>query len=498
MWRESSLKKGAVLKLDTIEDLVRRSQIKLARVELGKMLKDRVPRVDYPAVSALLVRCGQPFRAIKLLHPIVHPKGKRNFSGSAQEKAEYAAALTFIGANEEAKQLLKTIKATQYPRALLYDAFSKFSEWNYEEAIPNLRTYCSIPDLPLFDRTRGRVNLAAALVHGKNDASEANALLTDLQEIAEREQYHLLRAAIFELLAQNAFVCEKWAEAWSWLNEAEKLLGSTSSREALFVQKWKAIIRLAKPSSRQSAVKELQPVRVLATAMAHWETLRDCDRMQAVYCKDKTLLTHVYFGTPFEKFRAELLAQRVFPYSASEFYEWVLMKGPKMKSFDLMTSQIDAKPASHKLGGQLQRLFQLLASDFYRPWGIPSLFNGLFPGEWFNPVTSPPRTHRLIQRLRHWFEQVGLGLDIKATDGGYRLCAITPVSIRLPKEPMRENRLLHLLRQSFQTQSFTIVEAQAELDSSLRTAQRLLGESVKKGLLKRRGKGNSTVYVFPD
>ena len=76
---------------------------------------------------------------------------------------------------------------------------------------------------------------------------------------------------------------------------------------SLFVLKWQAIMEMLRTDADSRSVKRAQEVRRIACESGDWETARELDRIQALCTLDGDLCAHVFFGTPFEEYRALLL-----------------------------------------------------------------------------------------------------------------------------------------------------------------------------------------------
>lgn len=70
----------------------------------------------------------------------------------------------------------------------------------------------------------------------------------------------------------------------------------------LFIKKWRIFLNIQKEGFLEPHAKKLKEIRLKAVELEHWETVRDCDRFEATYKKDKKLMIHLLFGTAHEKF----------------------------------------------------------------------------------------------------------------------------------------------------------------------------------------------------
>jgi hypothetical protein len=149
--------------------------------------------------------------------------------------------------------------------------------------------------------------------------------------------------------------------------------------------------------------------------------------------------------------------------------------------------------------GQLQhRLLAALVADFYRPIRVAAAYVLIYPGEYFNPVSSPARVHEAVKRLRQWLEAQKLTITIEESSGAYRLVSTAPCSLRIPSitgSPLaRHSPIVDKLRQRWPREGFTIQQASELLKTPARSTLRLLEEAIRAGSLERVGKGRATRY----
>src|ERR1041385_7234845 len=103
-----------------IDEFIRLGQVTHARAELRHFRQRKIPRALALSVAALARRAALPEVAIRILHPIVRPPNPSALPASDMEKAEYAAALTYIGASDEALGLLQRLDGEKVPAVRLY------------------------------------------------------------------------------------------------------------------------------------------------------------------------------------------------------------------------------------------------------------------------------------------------------------------------------------------------------------------------------------------
>ena len=486
------------LSLSQIEALVRSGEGVEARAALRALMEKPVPRPLMAKSAALLRRADLPLAAIRLLNPIVHPAGRRVSTASDEEKAEYAAALSFIGAPKEALALLKTVDDKIVPERLLYEAYALISQWDYQGAIPRLAAYVQGRNLGSYQRIVGQVNLAAALVFERRQP-QATYLLREIAAETSVRKLRRLHGITLELSAQDSLTRKDWAGTERLLTQAKQFLHGSQAIEAFFVRKWEAILELCRSHGSASSLAALGAVRREALEWRNWECLRSCDLYEAIVTGNDKLFHRVYFGTPFDSFRKWMRFEVAD--SAEPPQELVWHPGPAEPSpvtIDLLTGEIEGESSGRLKRGQLNhRLLVALARDFYRPLRLASLHALLYPNEYFNPVTSPIRIHQAMHGLRHWLETSGVPLTLEESSGAYRL--VGGAGLKVPMANGAEDKLtvpLGALRRQFAGKAFSMREVIECLKLPRRSVLRILQGAHGAGELVRTGAGAQTRYLF--
>ncbi|MBI4403813.1 MAG: hypothetical protein HY537_06620 [Deltaproteobacteria bacterium] len=480
---------------DEIESLIRKGASQQARKLLRSVLDKKIGRQEIHRFAALARRAGLPYLSVRLLHPIVRPTGSKLWVATDEERSEYAASLTYLGAAEEALALLRVVDSTRVPDALLFEAFALFAQWNYEQSIPILERYVSCKDLNDYARTVGKVNLLAAFIAGSH-YQQADTLARELLAYTHSRQLNLLYGNCLELSAQSLIQQSRWAEARTCLEKAAKLFEDTLSLGQLFVRKWTAVMNFEKARNKASALAELASVRQQAQDQSNWETVRDCDRVRALGLKDRSLLAHLYFGTPFECYRKRLLDSIHWDFQLPDHYVWKI-NGSSGNALDLLLGHPGA--GGLKAGQVMHKLLLALVSDFYRPLRVAVAYRYLYPDEFYNPVTSPARIHEAVRRLKGWFRAHKLPLMVSEKLGYYSLQALRPCSIKIYRQGFLDTKSKLLASRAKHTLSsgpFSAKEAAIQLGLSTRSTLRLLQQLQSDGTIERIGNGPRTQYRF--
>lgn len=484
--------------LNEIDHLIRDGRGGEARAALKKLKEKKIPRPDAAAFASLAWRADLPALGVRALNAIVRPDRKNPVVASVAEKAEYAQCLIRLGAVEEAAKLLEGLPAESCPQVLLYLASARISQWEYAEAIPLLSRYTRAAGLTKYQRLVGMTNLAAALVYERQH-DRATPLLHNLVYETSVKRFSLLFGVSLELSAQNFALQRKFAEMERCLDKARESLEKAEIVEDFFVRKWKAMGAMLREGHSVRSRNELEAVREEARKRRHWETLRQCDQIEAMVKRDEELLRRVYFGTPYRAFRERLLADFESKVAIPPEYVWAIHPSGEGKPHDLLRGKPVGRREGLKPGQLFHRLLSALCLDFYRPIRLAALHFRLYPGEIYNPVTSPFRVYEAVKRLRQWMETCSLPLAIEEEEGTYQLVATAPCRLVLPGREVVEHRhgpALERLRKAFGEQPFSIHEACRVLELPLRTAHRLVKDSTDEGKLERVGRSRSTRYKF--
>lgn len=482
----------------TVDEHLRHGRPSRAQAALDKIQDVKVPREEAARFAAVARRADRASFGIRLLNPIVRSDRKAPVEATEEEKAEYAQCLIRIGASEEATILLDSIASSRIPQVLLYRASAHIQRWEYEEAVPLLKAYVRREDLAPYQALVGKVNLAAALAATKRH-EKATFLIRELLHETSLKQYATLHANLLSVATQHFALRKKWADVTRCLAKAKTVLAESDGEAAFFLEKWKALAAMMRDPKSAEALAEVDAVREKARARGHWDTLRQCDELQGIHTKDEARLVHLYFGTPYESWRRRMLDDFSDPKALPGSYAWNPSGHPtEGVVLDLLTGETEGgKRATLKTGQLLHRLAVTLSSDFYRPLRLASVHFQLYPGEYFNPVTSPFRVYEAVKRLRAWLEKSSLPLAIEEENGFYRLTASGPGAIRVyrAKDAVGKHAAaLMKLRERFAEAPFSIGEACEVLAMPSRSAQRLLEAAMTEGHVSRSGQSRATRY----
>lgn len=492
--------------LEEIEGLIRGAQIEQARVQLLRLKPKEIPREWAHLICQLSRRVGLVLFSLKVLNPIVRPKTPIHPKPTAAEMAEYAASLGNIGATDEALAILKKVDLQIYPQSILYHSLISISQWNYQVALPLLKKYIRVTTITNYQRTVGKINLAATLI-AIDKFEAANEVLEQIEKELDPLTNTLLYGNYLELSAQSYFLNKKFSEARTLIQKGISLLESSQHLSVLFLKKWSVIIDLTQNGATPEIINRINVIKKESQKNRHWETLRHLDLYLSLALRDDFLFAHVYLGTPFKEYRKKMksLYRPEGPIPKNILWNPHALD-PLQKTqlvLDVRTGILEREGLEPvvqiKPNQSLHRALSTLCKDFYRPLREGELHAGLFYGDYFNPYTSPGRISKTIGRLRAWFRQYNVPIHIVVENGEYHLSFREDFSLRVPlaKQKIKKNDIyLETLKVYFLHRQFSTQRASKVLGLPKRTVIRILQEALMQKKLLRIGKGRSTGYRF--
>ena len=465
---------------------------------LKKLNLSQIERRHYARVANIARRVDCQQLSVKLLNRVVRPKVDLIRPAQDGEKLEYAASLIRIGVIDEAMGLLEEIRAHEYSEAILFKAFGHVSRWNYQEAVPLFQSYLECGELTDYQRVVTQANLAASFVF-LTEGERAEHLLAQVIAYTEREGLNLLLGHALENKAQVALQKREFGQAQELLDRAATVYGKSQLIGSLFVKKWQAVSQIMQTPKDELAVAALLQVRQEAIKRRHWETVRDCDFHRAIHTEDAKVLSHVYFGTPFQSYREGLL--RLSQNAIDQEYLWNphTLFAPAKKEFHLSTGKYDGQREAIRPGFISHQLIGLFCSDLYRPFRVGSIYSKLYPHQYYDPYSSPLKVHQIIWRLRADLKRLKVPLVVQEESGQYRLVGKRKLLIRLQRNgPQMEAKydlnLRNLGHKIGGRQSFSAAEVAQLIHVSKATAVRFLNQAVSNQDIVRIGGAKRTRY----
>lgn len=473
--------------IEDCETLLRDGRGRLVAGRLSDLRVGEIPRENRLPLANICRRADLLLLGLKILSSVTGPNRAETVVPTAKELAEYAVLLERCGAVGEALRVLNDVNEKEAPEVPLYRAFCHFKSWDYQAAIPELKTYISATQAPYWNLV-GQVNLIAAYV-----TCEQYDLALDLLErnieFAGSNGFKRLQGNCFELRAQVQFRRADFAAARQSLNTAEKIFAQEDTLEQFFVRKWKCILK----AFEDKDPADLLVLRSEAMQRKDWESVREADLFRLQLKFDPRLAEHLYFGTPFPCYRrrVESLLQRKIE---SEHY---LYGAPEAPVYDVATGRFDGKDIGS--GKQMHQVMAALLRDLYRPLRVGGLFAEVYPTTRFDIYSSPGRVHQMQFRFRNWLLENSVPAELVEHQNTYLLALKGPCAFKLSRESKVVESWWPLWNQLSEKMPANHVVTASKVRELLglktSSSKRFLNWAVENRLLDREGSNNGTHYT---
>jgi hypothetical protein len=455
--------------------------------EISSLQPKDIPREKRAQVANLARRVGLYRYALTLLREDFLD-ARENPSENEMLIAEYAATLTEVGAARVAERLFQSIKSPSYEMTHFYRALLWMKIWRYDlvpDEIAAFKTFCR-------DEYRSQiadVNLVSALnILGRYREAEEK-----LDDLSKQNLSPMMKGVLSEQLGQLLFFTNRRKEARAHFQKSFETLKATSNPSAIYAEKWLLILDLFE---REEPPTEYAEFRERAGQAGFWEVLRELDRFYALRFRKPEMIEKLYFGTVSDGYR-ELL-KREFDWTPPESYVY---PAPARASFNTTTGRLEIEGKDVKMPASYARLLLGLSQDLYRPVAVGSLFEAIYPGEFFHPKFASQRIYKIIARFREFTEKQNLNLKIDATDLGFKLVLRAGEFAFAYSDAEREETgmsfktlVLPLVEKHFGLGEFTAGELAEVAKIPKRTVNRALGIEVENETIVSIGRGRGIRY----
>ncbi len=492
--------------LQKLDILIRQGQQGQARDILLTVGLKKLPREHLVDFADLARRLNMPKVILQLLREIIYQDKPGEEAATIHEQALYATGLSRLGVFQEAQNILKTLDTSEIPEVSLFFAQNSMLQWDYASAIPKMKRYLRFKALSDYQRVVGKVNLAACYI-GEMRWNESDQILQEIwSEIEnlstpeERQSYGLLYANSLGIAVHSLFLRGRIQEAKDLIATANKILLGTKSRYELLVKKWQAILDVFSDLSNSDSTSKFKSLVEESRKARDGETLRDLEFFESLAFRDDQLFIKVYHGSPYASYRKRIRKIYKPEFPIPKMIEWDLNASShfeKKRVFDISKGCEDGGTARLSSSPLLMRLLQTLSKDFYRPATTGSLFSVLYPSEYFNPQTSPNRVYHVIKRLRIWFQDHAIPIDIEAQEDRFTLASRGPYHLRVSFQNIRISKnesWLESLSHHLGQRDFSIEDAIEELQLPPTTAKKFLIWACQQGHVRRMKKGKTDLF----
>lgn len=386
--------------LKNCDRLIRVGEGNDALEQLTKLGRSTIPPRHVPEYASLLRRAGDAYGSVGLLYKSLLSEGETDPKLWNQMQAEYGASLNAIGCVEQARRVLTKVDAGAFPLAFLYRAFTHLSEWDYAGARPHLEHcingFATKEDgSPSYWQMVAMVNILSTDVFERRHDDAREEISRLLAQTERKPELKLLRAAVYELIAQHSIDLKFYQRAEEYLIRADADLRGFTGNSRLFIKKWLAIVGLLKDGMTDSNVAKLLKVRMHAEKRRHWETIRSLDLHEAIAKKSEPEFLRVLFGTPFLSYRTRIIEDFPGKLNLSVPMTVSLRRNEKAKYvLDLERGVLSQSADQFQMGeerrcldpqGLEAQVLKELSKDIFRPMSLSLLYNRLHPSMNYQP-----------------------------------------------------------------------------------------------------------------
>jgi len=520
--------------LELVDSLVENRKIKIAQDKLKLIHKKyKLNRSESLVLATLFRKVFMPERAIKILHKYVYPSVKSPLIATDKEYAQYGQSLNQINVLIEASVLFGKVNQDLYPNVYIYLAHNNILRAKYKEAEKNIIKYVQHPKATMEGKLIAESFYPKIMIFFKNDYKGTETYLEKYinkikkhnktpiknEDFVDPKYIYILNAYVFAMINQYYLNnCEKALEYLNLLFNEFPEINEIKNSLCFRINAWKLLVDLKQSAmsngnnslilskiktNKSKLIKSNDPISLVMIRLIEFEVakiLNQNDKLIELYfsTRDKDILLQVY---------NELILRKL---NIPE--EYSIKIGKNFNShieINVQNGKNNISKFTLKEGQVPQRLFEILAADVNIPLRIAELNDLLFDGEHYNPYTSPDRVHKAIKRLRRWFQQSKIPLDVIASNGMYSLVSATGCVFKVT----RINRpgckdiftlsvddfiVLQHLYNKMSSNEFVAMTLANELNVSKKTASRILNRAIKCKLVLRLGKGPSVKYSFTD
>ncbi len=498
---------GSPTRFAKIEEQIIAGNFSEAHSQLNKLRPSELPYPDMIKFANLARRAGLFEVSIRSIRSLIRGDDIPKLSAplQAQVAAEYGASLLQVGAISESWQLLAK-SASQNPTARFYQGIWCLRTWDLEQA------YTIFSELQenssSYPAMVNQLNLiASAVALEKFAAAQENIEL--LESHLRTGTYPLLESNLVELKAQFYFGQRK-LQAAQQLVDALPLKDASHPLYSVYHKKWSLLIKAY--SDPGHVLESLKALRDLATARSDWELGREIDFHEAILTGDQQKFENVYLGSSSVNYRQRI--SKYFPSFTGPVSAAVHVTGmgqglPSIQPsaerfFDLFlaTSSKDKENRAFSLGSLLHLYLVQLTGDFYKVHLRGSLFEKLYPGEYYSYEVAKARFENLQYRLNKLSKESDFGFRILEINKGYKIAIDPQWTLKIDTEllvdpPNDQNSFrVRYLQRTLGAKSFASEDVQKILDCKKTQATEFLATAVELGHISKSRDNRKFVYEF--
>jgi hypothetical protein len=494
-------------RIEEIERLTLHGSLQDARAKLLELYQKRIPREELAPVANLMRQAHFPEKGVQLLHRHVRPGGGTPSRASDAEKAAYGLCLCDLGATAEAIEILSALDGKRFVRASLYLGLSYITNWDWAAAVPLFEAVIDHPKALPRERLTAQVWLGGALTLGREEHARSQKLLERALSGTGPELFRLLRKHGMRFLIENYFFQRNFKASLEAARELEKL--AREDRDPLFgsiADQWVATLKFARDKNAGAFGEAMREAEKRLISRGYWWAARQCEYYAASMLGDRGRLLRLYAGSKHPAFRERVARRLGSAVKLPVQYDWCPGGGKATGVLEVANGQNTYSSTYLKEGQIQQRLLSVLSCDFFLPITAAEIHERLYPGEHYNPASSPDRVHQALKRLRAWLKRAGLPLGVRETRGFYVLDAPAGFALRVdvggasresgesPRARVKLVQCLSRVEEKFGDREFSAADFARCARLSHPSAVRYLREALAGRLVSRKGAGPATRY----
>lgn len=405
---------------------------------------------------------------------------------------EYAAILTEVGATAISERLFNLFQEPKYEMTPFYRALLWMKKWEYEKVPAEIELFKKL----CTDEYRIRiadVNLLSALIVLKK-WDQAAAIIAQLRQASALPAMY--QGILDEQEGELLFFSNQNEKARELFLKSLDHIGKSNNPSAVYAEKWLLIVDLlSKPWSEVE--QRWHDFSARARERGYWEVLRELEKYYAIKFKREDLLTKLYFGTPLLSYRKRLFDETGF--KPGDALEYPTHSGSGV-IFDTEWAELFKDGKKIKLSYNNRMVLSALTRDLYKPTAVGSLFEAIYPQDYFHPSFANKRIYQNIFRVRELSEKLELHFNIETSEYGFLLVPKKGFTIRYHVSANSQTQITDAFIVSEQAQKlfgktpFSANELAELTGIPKRTINRIVADEVATGKLKAVGAGRSRKY----
>ena len=472
--------------IDKWENLVRSGQGDLVKTEIEKLKPHDVHERYYGALCNLARRVGAYGFAFSFFKNYYFENESKGFEEDFL--GEYAALVSEVGASSVGTKLFNKITNPSLAKTYYLKGLYYMRSWQYKDAENQWDEFLKHEKQDYWIQI-GQLNFAACLIHNKK-FSHAEDILKQLEQ-SKSQLSQMSLGILNELWGEYYFFNNDHSKALECFTKSKDVLNDSNSPTYFYAQKWVHIIELMNGNVDSS----WQQFRQQSLEYGYWEIVRELDKYWALKQKNENLIKRLYFGTPFNEYKENLI----------QFFNWQppseYNTAPEQEiSFDRKSLTFFSQDNEVSSTPLFQNLLYHLSLDLYRPTSSAYLFDCIYKDQYYSPEFANQRVYSLMTRFRKFCEENSINIDVSASHLGFSVnttessLLYSTGETQLPKTDDHGLIIEEIKARYMNNEEFISRDIVEIFSVSPRTANRILSKGVEAGDFIKMGQSKSTKF----